>query len=243
MLKIPKPVFFITGALLGGVAVWYFFGPWGKPEKSEKTKQVVDEEIPEVKNDSSLNELNSIIKRNEGENQVYSANPVTIESFENIDKNSKLYDSLKRVYQSNDNITNEVEPSNNTENIIVNNNEFLKKDRLAGRETVKIISVGANDISSDSVSAKMNEVNPRATSSLEIEHWVSPVNYKGYKLGRNRLVLFGTQPGGINLLRYQGELYLVFTGKVYPLQTSPGFVSLKPLQDKKLSASLLSNVD
>ncbi|MFI5203240.1 MAG: hypothetical protein ACHQF2_02000 [Flavobacteriales bacterium] len=242
MLKIPKPVFFISGALLGGVAVWYFFVYTPeKPVAKTQKKPVVTEPV-EVVADPSLQKLNSILKRNEGETQVYPINTVTIESFENIDKNSRLYDSLKAVYKTQVTEEAEIDENRGAETIVVNT-EFLKKDKLLGREKVKIISVGINQVSSDSVSAKMTGINPKSTTSLDIEHWVSPVNYKGYKLGRTRLVLFGTQPGAIVLLRYENELYLVFSGKVYPLQASSGFASLKPLQDKKLSASLLNNVN
>jgi hypothetical protein len=244
MLKIPKPVFFVSGIVIGGAGAAWIYYALNRPQKTvtspEKNKIVT--ENTEVKPDTSLQKLNAILKRNQGEAVTHEIIPSPEETYENIDKNSPLYDSLRQAYNQAGDETTDVSEDEEPVHTFQVNKEVLKKDKLLGRETVKIVSIGENDIPSDSIASKMTGVNPRATTSIEVEHWGSPVNYKGYKLGRTRLVLFGTQPGAITLLRYRNNLYMVFSGKVYGLQSSAGFESLKPLPDKKLSASLLNHV-
>jgi hypothetical protein len=241
MLKIPKPVFFMAGAALGATAVWYFFGPAAEVKEEKKTVVKTTPETPYESNDSSLQQLNSILKRNEGQAQTYTGNAVQIESYDHVDKNSPLYDSLKKNISSADVNETTSENENKVNPVWVKNEDVIKKDKLLGRETVKIITAGDNEVTSDSMASNMAGVKIKSTTQLEIEYWVSPVNYKGYRLGRTRLIVFGAQPGKVKLLRYRDELYLVFDQKVYLLQTSNAFNPLKPLPDKKLSASLLND--
>ncbi|MEI7596201.1 MAG: hypothetical protein WCK02_10675 [Bacteroidota bacterium] len=59
---------------------------------------------------------------------------------------------------------------------------------------------------------------------MVVEFWQSPVNYKGYKMSRTKLVLFGLEPLDNMMLKYiDGTMYLKYGIKYFKLSYSDEF--------------------
>lgn len=85
---------------------------------------------------------------------------------------------------------------------------------------------------SDSMAFPQSEEGaPQAASSskpLRVEFWQSPVNYKGYKLEGNHLVLFGIDPN--DTLRFENHpdgIWMYHKGNIFLLETNHDFVDFK----------------
>jgi hypothetical protein len=108
----------------------------------------------------------------------------------------------------------------------------VRKDQLL----VALDLAVAEDVRNDRTESLENKVverlNPSAglvktdtePSTLETEFWISPVNYRGYRLHDNKLVLYGIDaPDRVRLERNRDRLLLKVDNEVYLLTESEDF--------------------
>lgn len=75
--------------------------------------------------------------------------------------------------------------------------------------------------------------------SYEVEFWISPVNYRGYKMSKNKLILFGIdEPEAVKLYRVNNELYMSYLKDHYRLQASLDFMSYQKLKDSEIPLAI-----
>jgi hypothetical protein len=73
-------------------------------------------------------------------------------------------------------------------------------------------------------------------AEIPVEFWVSPVNYRGYKFHRNKLILFGiAEPDMVRLIREDGVLYMKYLNDVYRLDPAEDYISFVQVKGKILS--------
>ncbi len=71
---------------------------------------------------------------------------------------------------------------------------------------------------------------------LQVEFWVSPINYRGYKWHRNKLILFGVdEPDDVRMYRLEGKLYMHYMNDYYLLEPAEDFTSYQVVNDKEFS--------
>ncbi len=94
---------------------------------------------------------------------------------------------------------------------------------------------------SDEVARKLNPaaglVEEKVVSSenLQVEFWLSPVNYHGYKWNKNTLLLYGIEsPDQAIIFKSDEHYFLRFGAELYELQLSSDFQSYKPIKDPEL---------
>jgi len=130
------------------------------------------------------------------------------------------------------------------ENIVVKQDQLLISSTL----TVEDKS-GENEPQKDESLANeaVQKLNPGADlpvpenvpSSFLVEFWVSPINYKGYKMSKNKLILFGIEePDAVKLYRVRNELYMVYLKDFYRLDNSFDFVSYQKLKDSEIPLAI-----
>ncbi|MCM1169048.1 MAG: hypothetical protein NC324_03830 [Bacteroides sp.] len=82
--------------------------------------------------------------------------------------------------------------------------------------------------------------NPRPQQSLRVEFWESPVNYKGYKLDKKQLIIFGISPD--DPLRFENHtdgIWMHHNGKVYLLKPDAGYM---PFVERGAQASAQDSI-
>ena len=76
-------------------------------------------------------------------------------------------------------------------------------------------------------------------NSLRVEFWKSPINYKGYKTGVNKLVLFGIDQFDMISFKWVNKtLYMKYISDYYQIDKTPEFKSLIPINNAQLISQL-----
>ncbi|MGL5889611.1 MAG: hypothetical protein ACRC3B_06995 [Bacteroidia bacterium] len=87
----------------------------------------------------------------------------------------------------------------------------------------------------DSVARKEAGVRDEASRNMTVEYWKSPLNSKGYKLTRSRLVLFGYTPDDkIQLCKLDNIIYMKTSTGVFRLEFSSSYRQLERITDEVL---------
>ncbi|MBA3900662.1 MAG: hypothetical protein H0X62_10715 [Bacteroidetes bacterium] len=122
----------------------------------------------------------------------------------------------------------------------------VKKDELLSSKIINLINLTHNQdpakLKKDSlaqISSGIKEIEP--VSAVTVEFWKSPINYRGYKMSRNKLIVFGLQEtGNAKLFLINDLLYLKNFDKVYKIQKSTDFRSLEVTTEPEILNSLIN---
>lgn len=142
-----------------------------------------------------------------------------------INKDSLLIDSISLM-----------NPENN-EDIIVKKDELLMVKNIDVIYVNQAISSGKN--AKDSLLHQTSGIRDdnNVKFSYSMEFWKSPINYKGYKMSKNKIVLYGMNPGEIlKLYKFNDNIFLKTSVYVYRLDYSGDFKQLEKLSDESLLA-------
>lgn len=240
MLKTSKLILAGVGVSAAAVGIYFVAMNASKPaEKGPgKVKRVtkVYDTVPEK--DSSLEALNKILRDNqEALGHAQEVGPVSVEIYENIDKNSRLYDSLVAAGYI-EGVEDEVTARHSEK---FEDSQSIKADKFIGKKMVNIH--GDNKTAEkDSMAGELAHIKP-AGSKMTIEFWESPVNYKGYRLGRDKMIVFGVIPDDVRMVKYNGDLYLVTINNIYEVGACTDFCQLRPIKDKTLLANIMRHAN
>lgn len=123
-------------------------------------------------------------------------------------------------------------------------NVEFKKDQLLVSHVIKVIEVSSeqkpgevtleqNTVSKLNPSAGLQE--PIKSNDFMVEFWVSPINYKGYKLKSNKLILFGIEePEAVKLFTFESKLMMKYGLDYYKLHPSDEFISFTLLKASEI---------
>jgi hypothetical protein len=114
------------------------------------------------------------------------------------------------------------------------------KEELIGVKNVNVKdAVGGSNYKSisDSVLTVMSGISPTKKSDFfMVEFWKSPLNSKGYKMTRNRLLIYGLKENAdLTMVKLEDEYYLKNNSEVYKINYSTDF---KPMEKVYESAVL-----
>ena len=122
----------------------------------------------------------------------------------------------------------------NTDGIVV------RKDELLSTKTIEVINLSpvAKMSSKDSLLQKVSGIkDDRNTSKqfLNIEFWSSPLNYKGYKMSKYKLVLYGIASAeGLKLFKLDDDIYMKSASFVYHLDAFGDFKPYERITDESI---------
>ncbi|MFM7216496.1 MAG: hypothetical protein ACKO1U_00605 [Bacteroidota bacterium] len=131
--------------------------------------------------------------------------------------------------------------SSDQEEIIVRKDQLL----IASRIVLDDRSTGTRKSSMSAEAAR--QLNPAAglpeekepKNSVEVEFWVNPVNYKGYRWSNDKLVLFGIEhPDQILLFRIDDLIYMKSEGEFFELSPAVELQAYRTLRDPEKMKSL-----
>jgi hypothetical protein len=131
-------------------------------------------------------------------------------------------------------------------------NVVVKQDQLLVTHTLKVTDIDIDDSKkpadnslSQSTANKLNPSgglveNPKTDEdNYEVEFWLSPVNYKGYKLASNKLVLFGIEePDAVKLYFVEDRLMMKYGQNYFRLNPSDEFIAFSSIKNTDLPAAL-----
>jgi len=128
--------------------------------------------------------------------------------------------------------------SSEDENIVIKKDEMISSIELpvVNKTQEQKKDGGKESLSKEAVEklnpgAQLPEQENQHPSTLQVEFWQSPVNYKGFKLVKNKLVLFGIdRPDAVKLYSLNDQLYMQYGqtfSKLNPTYDYQSFLALK----------------
>ncbi len=131
---------------------------------------------------------------------------------------------------------------NNSE---VSDDIVVRKDELLTSKTLEVINVNpvsSKNNSKDSLLQRVSGVQDDKNSGkmiLNIEFWQSPINYKGYKMSKYKVVLFGIASAeGIKLFKSDDAIYMRNQNSVYKLDYASELKPYEKVSDESLISKL-----
>ena len=126
------------------------------------------------------------------------------------------------------------------------NNVEVKKDKLIFAKSYNI--PGLEMFSADNPGRLDSLLTDNKSGSannnknlMKVEYWKSPINYKGYKTGKNKLVLFGIDNFEMVSFRvFNKSLYMKYMSEYYLIDKTEDFKSLIPVSNQQLITQLNS---
>ncbi len=129
----------------------------------------------------------------------------------------------------------------------------VRKDILMSIRSLKVIDKSAQDnlaeageksLSKDLVEklnpeAKLPESESRIAKTYQLEFWKSPVNFKGYKMSKAKIVLFGIDdPESVKIYSVDNILYISNSQNIYKIESTDEFLSLNKIRDNTILSLL-----
>jgi hypothetical protein len=101
----------------------------------------------------------------------------------------------------------------------------IVKDEKIKTESLKINVIKAEVV--DTLLQKLLDVEKPVVKQILVEYWESPINYKGYKLSRSKLIIYGIKPLVTSVLYKNEQAYYLKANNIfYELYETTDFKSL-----------------
>ena len=123
---------------------------------------------------------------------------------------------------------------------------IVLEDRLVGSRQVSVKYLDAPEQGmtedADSALAEHLDIKPdERVSSYQVEFWRSPINYSGYRLGKNEFILFGiAATETIYFYGMEQTVYLHTTKGLYELNRCDDFEKLRKINDEDFVGSIVN---
>lgn len=173
----------------------------------------------------------------------------------NISDENEFYDVDEGV-SGNDVIISEIREKNTEKE---DQEIIIKKDQLLFVRTIEVkekkyrlakdVSIDDEQILSQQVVEKLNNTVGEITNEepvknkyvFQVEFWKSPVNYKGYKMIKNKLVLYGiSQPEHVKLYLLDGKVYMSYDQIIYLIERTFDYQYFIIINEESVIAALKS---
>lgn len=114
----------------------------------------------------------------------------------------------------------------------------MKEEHLSDKK-IKVINLDSK-IQKDTLVNKLAGVTKDEYPDVfTVEFWKTPLNSKGYKMTRNRIVLYGLSDfSNITIYKVEDKIYLKDDDFVYKITSSPEFKTMELLDDIELLARI-----
>lgn len=139
----------------------------------------------------------------------------------------------------------EIKTTANNTTITTSEDIIVKKDELLSTKTIEVINLSAtasHKNSKDSLLQKVSGIRDdrsNAKQFINIELWQSPLNYRGYKMSKYKITLYGVPSiEGLKLYTIDDVVYLKNGSMVYKLENSSEFRPYERITEENLISKL-----
>ncbi|MGP8217311.1 MAG: hypothetical protein ACLQQ4_17215 [Bacteroidia bacterium] len=153
--------------------------------------------------------------------------------------NTLKNDSLaSKTKPENDTINNTKDSSANAEpgdsNVVVMTNQLVSVTSLPLKDIDSVTSADKSNHKSDSVIASMSNIDPEKDPPFyRIEFWQSPLNFKGYKMSKGKIILYGINSNtAFRLVKWDDGYYLWSSQSVYKVEYTDDYKPFEKVVDK-----------
>ncbi len=121
---------------------------------------------------------------------------------------------------------------------LINDDVKIASEELISVKNVKLISFDEAK-SSDTLSSKLAGVTSSNNNLYFVEFWKTPLNSKGYRFTKNKVMLYGfVDYINVDLYELENSYYIKCSDQVYKLEFSSDFKPLERVVDADLLAKI-----
>lgn len=126
------------------------------------------------------------------------------------------------------------------DSLIRDNSEInIATDEMLSIKNVKIIRISPTVSANDSLAAEIAGVKDNTSDLYFIEFWKTPLNSKGYRFSKNKVMLYGFMDyNNVSLYELDKSYYIKSSDQVYKLFYGADFRSLERVVDSDLLAKI-----
>ncbi len=115
----------------------------------------------------------------------------------------------------------------------------VAKDELLSVKNIKAIKIGDTQVESDTLAAKLANVEENTSDMFFVEFWRTPLNSKGYRFSKNKIMLYGfVDYTNVILYELDSSFYIKCSDQVYKLFYGGDFKQLERVVDTDLLARI-----
>jgi hypothetical protein len=119
----------------------------------------------------------------------------------------------------------------------------IRKDELLSTKTLEVVNLDpvAKMTQKDSLLQKVSGIKDDRNSRqyFNLEFWSSPLNYKGYRMSKYKLVVYGiASADGLKLFKLDDVIYMKSAGMVYRLDPTGDFKPYERITDETIISRL-----
>jgi hypothetical protein len=154
--------------------------------------------------------------------------------------NSSDKNRSKVVKKSSINIKNSPNINYNEVDALLNEEDItVAQEELLSVKNIKVIDLDAN-LKRDTLTGQLAGVSSTDYPNLFfVEFWKTPLNSKGYRMTRNRVILYGLSDfSSITIYKVDDNYYLKNDDFVYKISAGTEFKSMELVQDSDLLAKI-----
>lgn len=112
-------------------------------------------------------------------------------------------------------------------------------DELLSVKNVKVIKIGDTNSGSDTLAANLAGVKENSTNLYFIEFWRTPLNSKGYRFTKNKVMMYGfIDFNNVVLYELENSYYIKCSDQVFKLFYGSDFKPLERVVDTDLLAKI-----
>lgn len=224
----------LLGIILGGLIVYFALGGsvkniyvFNQPSKEKEENAAKEQKTEEAKDKKEKAPSQVVIKylKKDDSNKEDDIDETSLTENDSIIKNKNL---------------SVVNSTSEDEEIIV------RKDELIFSEMLMVINLDTiKNNSGDSLAKSAANIKEPAINQLyQVEYWKSPLNYRGYKFSKNKLVVYGIEylDKG-HIFRWKENFYFKANGIVYALEKTPEFKSFEIANNPDLLKLIENNLN
>jgi hypothetical protein len=150
--------------------------------------------------------------------------------------------SVKKVMAESDSLLNDTTPSSswNKNDFVIRKDRLLKSMDFVVTNASEARQTNPTDSLLEKISGIRNERND-AIAAFKVEFWQSPVNYKGYKMTKNKIVLFGMDPDETIMLFHNTDddgIFLKQNQNYFKIYYTDNFRQFEKLADASIITRL-----
>ncbi len=140
-----------------------------------------------------------------------------------------------------DNIDSSVVIEGRDSNIVVMTNQLVSVKSLPLKKMDSLTNVQKANHRSDSAIASMSNVESENDPAYyRIEFWQSPLNFKGYKMSKGKIVLYGINSNGaMRLVKWDDSYYLMANQSVYKVVYTDDYKPFEKVVDKTVLKKII----
>lgn len=129
---------------------------------------------------------------------------------------------------------------NEVDSLIKQDSELnVATDELLTVKNVKVIKIGDINSASDTLAANLAGVKETTTNLYFVEFWKTPLNSKGYRFSKNKIMMYGfIDFNNVVLYELENSYYIKCSDQVYKLFYGGDFKPLERVIDTDLLAKI-----